>query len=204
MATYGQLANRIVDELSRSDTSITALVQTQVLSAVDFYATQRFWFNEKESTLTTSSSLAVYAFPADMLEIDSVVIHDSGVKTELSPTTIQRMNAKDSGRDFGKPCEYATYAQQFRLHPVPTSTFTFVISHQYRPATLSASTDSNVWTNEAESLIRARATKLLHAIKFKDPESASVCEEWERQELQRLRDQTEKLLGTSVLQGSGF
>ena len=205
MATYGGMANRIISEIARSDTSITADVQAQILSAIEFYASQRFWFNEKESTITTSSSLAVYAFPADMQQIDSVVMWDSsGTKIDLGPKTFHEINGMDSGRDFGKPSWYATYAQQFRLYPVPNGTFTFVVSHQYRIATLSASTDTNAWTNEAESLIRARATKLLHAIKFKDPESASVCEEWERQELERLRMQTEKLLDTGVLRGSGF
>lgn len=204
MATYGAMVNRIVEELPRGDTSITAIVQAQLLSAVEFYTNERFWFNEKQTTLTTSSSLAYYAWPTDLIEIDQVIAHDAaGTKYELEPVSFQRMNASDPGNTFGQPCYYSTYGKQFRLYPVPDATYTFVVSHQFSPATLSATTDTNAWTTEAEALIRARTLKLC-AAKFKDFDAARLYEEAERQELDRLKRQTEKLLSTNELQGSGF
>lgn len=204
MATFGAMINRIVEELPRGDTSITAIVQAQLLTAVEFYTNERFWFNEKQTTLTTSSSLAYYAWPTDLIEIDQVTAYDSsGTSYELEPITYQQMSARDYGNTFGQPFWYSTYGKQFRLYPVPNGTYTFVVSHQYSPATLSASTDSNPWTTDAETLIRARTLKNC-AARFKDFDAARLYEEMERQELDRLKRQTEKLLSTNELQGSGF
>ena len=205
MATYGAVVNRIVEELPRGDTSITAIVAQQMLSAIEFYTNDRFWFNEKQTTLTTSSSLAYYAWPSDMIEIDSVVAFDAaGTKYELEPMSYQQMNIADAGNNFGQPYWYSTYGKQFRLLPVPDATFTFVVSHQYSPATLSATTETNAWTTEAEALIRARTSKNLCAIRFKDYDAARMYAEVEREEYRRLKDQTEKLLGTGEICGSGF
>lgn len=205
MATYGAVVNRIIEELPRSDSSITAIVSQNLLSAIDFYTTDRFWFNEKQTTLTTSSSLAYYAWPTDLLEIDSVVVFDTGGTTyELEPMDFKSMNALDGGTTFGRPIWYSTYNKQFRLYPRPDATYTFVVSHQYAPATLSATTESNVWTTEAESMIRARTKYLLAAGKFKDADSASFYKAIEQEEYNRLKDQTEKLLNVGTLTGSGF
>lgn len=203
MATYGAVVQRIIDELPRGDTSITAIVQQQLLSAIDFYTTDRFWFNEKQTTLTTSSSLAYYSYPSDLLETDSVVIFNGGNKYTLDPMTYQEMDAIDSGTSFGRPCWYSTYGKQFRLYPVPNATYTFIVSHQYTIATLSASTETNAWTTEAESLIRARTLKLCSA-RFKDRDSAQMYQMLEDQEYARLKAQTDKLLGTGVILGSGL
>lgn len=205
MATYGAVVNRVIEELPRSDSSITAVVQAALLTAADFYTNERFWFNEKQTTLTTSSSLAYYAWPSDLIETDSVLCTDSaGTKYELEPVSFQEMNAFDPGNAYGQPCYYSTYNKQFRLYPVPDATYTIIVSHQYAPATLSASTDTNPWTTEAEALIRARTLKYLAGVRFKDYEAAKVYEEMERQELERLKKQTEKLLGVGTLSGSGF
>ena len=205
MATYGAVVNRIVDELPRGDASITAVVAQQLLDAVSFYTTDRFWFNEKHTTLTTSSSLAYYSWPSDLLEIDSVVVSDTGgTEYELEPMDFKSMNALDGGTTFGRPIWYSTYNKQFRLYPVPDQTYTFVVSHQYSPATLSATSDTSVWTVEAESLIRARTKYLLSAGRFKDAEGASFYKSLEQEEYTRLKDQTEKLLNTGKLVGSGF
>ena len=204
MATYGAVVNRIVEELPRGDTSITAIVAQQMLSAIEFYTNERFWFNEKHTTLTTSSSLAYYSWPVDMIEIDSVVAFDSGgTKYELDPISYQEMNARDYGTNFGQPYWYSPYGQKFRLYPVPDATYTIVVSHQYSPATLSASTDTNPWTTEAEALIRARTLKNC-AARFKDYDAAQMYQQMESQEYTRLKNQTEKLLGTNDLCGSGF
>lgn len=205
MATYAAMVNRIVEELPRGDTSITAIVQQELLDSISFYTKERFWFNEKQTTLTTSSSLAYYSWPSDLLEVDSVIVFDTGgTKYELKPMDFKQMDRKDGGQVFGRPIWYSTYNKQFRLYPVPDATYTFVVSHQYAPATLSASTETNVWTVEAESLIRARTKAMLAGGRFKDFDAAQAYRMIEADELQRLKDQTEKLLGTNQLAGSGF
>lgn len=73
MATYSGAVDYIISQLGRGgETSITANVQQEVLNAIDYYSTTRFWFNEYTTKLTTSSSLAYYPLPADLQQIDSV------------------------------------------------------------------------------------------------------------------------------------
>ena len=196
MATYGETVTLIISELARSDTSITDFVQRQVLSAVDFYSTQRTWFNEAHATLTTSSSLATYALPTDCLEIDSVTYTYNGTRYEIDPQNYAVMNERDPGTVFSMPCEYAMFAETLRLYPVPNRTYTIAIAYQKRLATLSASTDTNGWLTHGEELIRARAEKVICALRFRDFDGARIAEEAEIRALARLVAQTEKLLST--------
>ena len=63
-------------------------------------------------------------------------------------------------------------------------------------STLSASTESNAWTNEALNLVAARTEKLVCARKFKDYDAAKVYEMAEMQELERLKQRTERYLSS--------
>lgn len=199
MATYGSLVAQIISEMGRSETSLTANVETEVLAAIDFYETQRFWFNEGATTLTTSSSLAYYSWPTDLLEVDAVTAYDNGVRYELEPWAYKDLNQVDTGQDFSLPVAYAMFNSSFRLYPCPNKTYTVVVDYQKRLATLSASTDSNAWTNQASQLIKAHTKAALAANRWKDFEAAQAWAVVEERELERLRLQTEKLLATGKI-----
>lgn len=204
MGTLASMNARIIAELGRSDTSMSDIVTAQILSSIEHYQTTRFWFNEVQATLTTSSSLAYYAWPADMLELDSMNITVNSRKYILKPMTYQQMDWLDLNQVFGYPDWYSTYAQQFRLYPVPNATFTIVLSYQKKFTTLSAGADSNVWTNEAERLIRIKTEKDLLALRYHDFDAAMALDVAERQALDQLLLQSDKLLGSGSLQGSGW
>lgn len=199
MATYGETVTLIISELARSDTSITDFVQRQILSAVDYYATQRTWFNEGLVTLTTSNSLGLYALPTDVLEIDGMTYTKSGTKYEITRQNYAVMNAKDNGKVYSQPCEYAIFSETLRLYPVPNATYTIAIAYQKRLATLSASTDTNGWLTHGEELIRSRAQKMIYALRFQAFDMARICEEAETRALARIVAQTEKLLSTGTI-----
>lgn len=199
MGTYGSIVSDIISETGRGDVSVTSNVEQAVLAAIDYYETQRFWFNEGSTTITTSSSLAYYAWPTDMLEIDSVVAYSNGTRYELDPWIYADMNSVDTGQDFSMPVAYSMFNQMFRLYPCPNKTYTMVVDYQKRLSTLSASTDSNAWTNTAAPLIKARAKASLAANRWKDFDAAASWHQVEENELERLRLQTEKLLGTGKI-----
>jgi hypothetical protein len=196
VSTYGGIVRDVISELGRSDTSITSFAEQAVLNAIDHYAVERFWFNEGSGAITTSASLATYAWPTDMMEVDSVMATYSGSRYELEPMRYADLNALDTGRDFSQPVSYALFNGNFRFYPVPNATYTVSVDYQKLITTLSASTDSNAWTTYAEVLIRNRAKAQLAAGRYKDFDSAQAWHQMEENELDRLRLQTEKLLGT--------
>lgn len=200
MATYSGAVDYIISQLGRGgETSITANVQQEVLNAIDYYSTTRFWFNEYTTKLTTSSSLAYYPLPADLQQIDSVLITISGSQYELTPRNYAVLDALDLGSTFGQPTDYAIWAEQFRLYPIPTATYTFIISGQKRLATLSATSDTNAWLTHGLEMICSRVQKTMNAIRYKNSSLAAACAQVEADAYERLLSQTEKLVSTGTI-----
>lgn len=202
MATYGGAVAYLLTLLKRSDTSITAAAEQEILNAIEFYAAQRFWFNEGAYTFTTSSSLATYAFPADIMEIDSVTYTLNGRRWPLEQENNAVLDQWDGGGEFGQPRIYSVWAENFRLYPVPNATYTVGVLYQKRLATLSVSTDTSAWTTHGLELITRRAGKQLLATRYEDNQGAMAWQQLEDQALGRLEHQTEKLIGTGRIESS--
>lgn len=211
MATFDGLVVRIIDELSVGarlqegdlprPVSRTE-VEREILKACEFYSTARFWFNEASGTLTTSSSLATYSWPTDLMEIDSVTLTQSGSRYSLRQVGYAQMEALDSGQDFGPPTSFAMWAEQLRLYPVPAATYTIAIAYQKRLPTLSVTSDTNAWTTVAQDLIASRVISRISAGRLRDPQRAQIFQLIEMQELQRLLQQNEKTASSGRIASS--
>ncbi len=195
MGTFGSEVNRVINELGRADPSMTAIVEAEFQSAILHYESTRFWFNQGSYTFTTSASLANYTWPADFLGPESVMYWDSGTKYPLEERNYYSLNEMDTGQDFSSPVMYALFSQQFRLYPVPQKTYTVVVDYQKKLITLSASTDTNAWVDQASELIRSRVKATLAAGRYKDFDAAQVYHMQEENALDRLLFQTDKYLG---------
>lgn len=152
---------RIIAELHRSD--VAAVVGGYINDAISHYQRFRFWFNETSATQNTADGTATYAWPSDFVELDSLTITANSTiskMTQLSPSEIDERYFNTTTK--GIPYHFANYKQQFRLYPTPNGTYTLT---QYYVKSFTAlatgSATSNVWTTEAEELIRTRAKKLL-------------------------------------------
>ena len=198
MATFGEAVDLILTEIARTDSSITVVTEREYRKAVEHYAQKRFWFNEGRISFTASNTIyyPMSAFSATMLEIDQVSTTIGGTVVMLQPKTHQELNEIDASGQTGNPVFWALFAEQIRIYPklASGSTKQINIDGHRKLATLSASTDSNVWTTEAIDLISARVEKHLMAKKFNNPERAAVYAEVEREELQKLEQRTERLL----------
>lgn len=200
MATYGQAVDQILSELAKTETSITSFVQQELLQAVDFYSTTRFWFNETNIQFVTSLSSVYYPLGASgALEIDSVVITIGGIKYDLREENYAVLNELDLGNTFGQPTRYAWWMENVRLYPVPNASWTVDVSYQQRFATLSASGDSNAFLTHGLEMIKARVHKNLNAIRYDNPSKARAAEMIENNAYTRLILQTEKLLMTGKI-----
>ena len=70
MSTFGALKTRIADELNRSD--LTSQIASAVPRAIEYYARERFDFNEGRSTASTVVDNQYVDFPDGLRVVDEV------------------------------------------------------------------------------------------------------------------------------------
>lgn len=208
MSTLGAMADRIEDELARTD--LTTQIHKAIRSAVSYYERKAFYFNEAQFTLTTSSSQEYYGL-SDNANIPSVGAIDS-VRITVGSTryTLEKRDfayidqISSSTSTVGDPTDYAYYAQQFRFYPVPNAARTIVVSGITKTTTLSATGDTNYWVTEGEELIRSRATWDLYKHVIKDREQAEDWKETELEALAALRGDDAERLSTWRFRPTAF
>ena len=200
---YGTLQNRIADELSRSD--LAAQIRNAVQSAIAFHESERFWFNEGESTAATAAGTQAYAVPADFLEADALTLTASGNRHPLTMRPWAWMRDIDvAAASRGRPGDWAYYADDIWLYPVPDGVYTLTLSYLKRLAALSASGDTNAWMTFGEELIRARAKADIFAHVLRDYDEALAMKQLETEALANLRVKSAKKLSSGRLLPTGF
>ena len=203
MATYGEAVDLILTELSRSDTSITAVVEREFIKAIEYYATERFWFNEARISFTASNTIyyPLANLSANMVEIDQLSATINGTVCDLMPATHSELQSMDASGATGQPTHWAIFAEQIRLYRKAASGSTYQIDLMGTKelASLTASTQSNAWTTEALNLIAARVEKVVSARKFKDFDAAQMYAVAEEQELAKLQQRTERLISSGKI-----
>ena len=189
MPSFATMEARIIAELQRSD--LATFVDDAINDAINHYTRYRFWFNETSATQNTASGTAVYAWPTDFVMLDSLVITVSGTTYPLRQVSPREIDEWNSTTSTGVPTCFAEYKSQFRLYPTPNATLTLT---QYYVKSFTAlttgSASSNVWTTEAEELIRTRAKKLLAGMYLNDLNLASYLDTHERDLFDGLQRQT--------------
>lgn len=198
MASFVTMQRRILGELQRSElnTAVSPLtlspIQMAIIDAVNHYQRFRFWFNETSATQNTVAGTATYNWPSTMVQLDSLVITVNSRLYTLTQVTPREIDDMYNNASFqGQPTVFAEYAQQFRLYPTPDAVYTLTQYFLKNYTTLSADVDTNVWTTEAEELIRTRAKKLLAAQYLQDlPTLVPALQAHEQDVLAGLQRQT--------------
>jgi hypothetical protein len=170
VATLATLKARIATEINRGD--LTTPIADAITTAIRFYRSKRFEFNEKQTSFNTTASQAAYNttvvvgttnIPDDIGEIDSIRATVNGRLYLLEPMNfaeLQELSTTTTTR--GQPTRFAWYAQTLHLYPIPDATYAILISHQQRQDAPANDADgTTVWTNDAEPLIRARVKKMI-------------------------------------------
>lgn len=156
--TFGAIKTRIADELNRTD--LTSQISLAVISAVEHYERERWWFEETiDATVSTTAAqnYVTNAIITTMAIIDKVQITVGSAKYTLTPISYDEWASQSTSTTSGQPTEYAYYKDRLYLYPTPGSTYTLTISGVQRLTTLSGSSDTNGFTNYCEELIRQRA-----------------------------------------------
>lgn len=201
MATYGTIGTRIADEINRSD--LSSQINNAIQSALLELEGERYWFEDGSATITTVANQTFYALPGDLRdtdfttaladgvtirEIDGAVCNFNNWFQPLRPVTVDWIDTYQIPTYVGQPYYYAFLGEQIRLAPTPSAAYQITIRGHLSPATLSAASDTNVWTINGEPLLRARAKTILHRDVLRDAEEMQFClqaEEMARQALNR-------------------
>ncbi len=207
MSTFLEMQQRIADDLDRSD--LTTQIKKAINRAIKYYESVRFYFQETTGTFTTVANQNSYGtadgLPSTIKEIDYLQITiSSNNKYGLKQKPYQFLTDLDFGSFKGQPSFYAWYQSKIYLYPTPNSTWTVTASFKKSYAELSADSDTNDWTTEAEDLIEARATWWIYKRVIKSKEDADEAKEDEMQALNCLIAKTEQLINSGSLTGTHF
>lgn len=205
MATYGQIEDDIATLLARS--GINSDIRSAILGAIKFYENEPFWFNEDTFKKTLSSSQSLYTLTGSLSLITSILnakITYNGTEYPLRAEQQQELDRIDATTSYELPSRYAIWGNQIRTYPTPNSAYTVTFRAYRKYTTLSASTDTNAWTVNAEELIKARAMWWLGMTRLRNPTLAQASKEIEMQALTTLRRKTNNLTATGKTTPTSF
>lgn len=177
-SNYGTMQHQIADELGDRQDLLSPLsdstlslspIQNAIQAAIAKWERENFYFNElyDSTTLSTVAQQEFYtssdaAIIASMAKMDKVHILVSGNRYFLNPRTWQYLeDISINPTVYGMPVDYAYFAQQLRLYPIPDIAYALTFSGTKRFTALSANSDANPWTQDAEALIRSEAKLIL-------------------------------------------
>jgi len=164
MATYAELKTRIADDFNRTD--IASQIANEITRAITQYERTRFWFNETQAGSSLVVGQSNYAWASlsisDMLVLDAVEVTISGHLEPLCEVSWHEyMDFWRGSTTNGAPQEYALFQDKLWLGPAPAQTYSIDVSYIRSLPALSADSDYNSWTVEAEDLIASRAARMI-------------------------------------------
>lgn len=184
VTNYGQMQTTIAYELGgRSD--LTTQIQNSIQTAIAKWERVRFYFNEVNdingfSTVTNQEyyTSSDYALIGTMAHIDKIHALVSNNRYTLTPRTWQYIeDTAVMPTSMAPPTglsDYCYYASTLRFYPIPDGVYPITLSGTKRFSNLSLSVDSNVWTCDAEALIRCEAKLDLYLNVIKNAEKAQM------------------------------
>jgi len=175
MPTLGELKSEIASDLVRKD--LGAEIDRACIAAHRFYRARRLRFNEARTVMNTAIGQGVYGvssgLPADILEIDSISVDESGWRRLLCQAGSDEIEAMDSPNStHSVPDVWSIRGEELRLWPVPNKAYPLTIFY-LQDLPLPADGASNAWTNQAGDLIKAHAKRIIARDKLRDFEYAA-------------------------------
>ena len=201
MTTFAEIKSRIASELHRTD--LTTEIDRAVKKAVQYYTSQRTYFNESSATFNTVANQVEYTNPATgIVELDLVTMNVNGRTQELTPKPWQELAAQDQTSWAGTPSFYGWRAKSIRLYPRPNAVYTVTLYFLQQFTELSDDSDTNDWITEGEDLIVNRAKIMLYEGNIKaTPNTVMMERSQERENLERIRTRTNQISASGTLQG---
>ncbi len=177
-ATYIVLQQTIADELGDrtdllsplSDSSLASSpIKNAIASAIAKWEREKFYFNEAYTVpwfttvagqeLYTSSDAASIATTPDVDDLNILINANRYTMNKRSWDYLEQMSINPANR--GQPFDWAYFAEQIRLYPIPDAAYPVTASRVTRANALANDSDTNVWTQDGYDLIRSEAKLIL-------------------------------------------
>lgn len=177
MGSYLDMQVRIDDELDRGG-SMYPQIKKAILSAVKYYERKRFYFSESSFTfatvigqeLYTTADAATIATSPNIERLNGLFYGTRVPLIKREWSYIDDISTLTTSR--AQPDDWAYRELSIRLYPIPDAVYTITAYNVPRLTELSADTDENAWTTDAEAMIRARAKWDLVKNVIRGPEMA--------------------------------
>lgn len=205
MASLGDLKARIISETLRDDLADDMAVQFDVIiqKSIDYYAANRWWFNEKKAAVPTVVAQRTVPLPVGFRYLDEVWLRVGGVAFPLQLLQAVEVDelyaASGSG---GQSTAAAVLDTNLYLWPQPTAIWPVEFRYvaDVTPALdYAVDASSNVWTNEGSDLIVARSKLRLYrdylSAQLQDPRVVAANNQ-EQEAYSRLRSEHNRRLTT--------
>ena len=207
MSTFGDMQTRIANELKRTD--LTSEIKLAINDAINDYDGNRFWFNEERdaTAFTTVLGQEFYTVAdapviASMRHIDTATVFVFNSRWVMHFRTPQYMEWQSVNPSWNAiPEDWSYYNETIRLYPIPNGAYPVYLSGtmQIAPTPLSSDNDSNVWTNEAEQLIRYCAKRKMFSDLLRDPDQMQINKALEDNQFNILQSETAKRGGPATI-----
>mgnify|MGYP003641304019 FL=1 len=180
MSTLGIMRTRIASEMKRGDISAGAsTVIDAIVSAIQHFENERFFFNEFNDTTTSASASVTYlslsAFGINLVSVDTMKAVIGTRDYALSKEPWAEIDGKDSGQYYGYPSNYVFHSNTVRLYPPPADNYLLKIAGVRQLMEVSAAaadSATNGWMTDAEEMIRLHAKGNLFRDQLRAPQQA--------------------------------
>lgn len=199
MTMRGTMKADILADLG-DDAFSAAYIEQAIDKAIEFYQQERLFFNESRSyTFTTVASQVWYSSSDDadiglIKELDAVVIETSTYDRQLDYITPEALeNWTDANAADSEPTAFTYYDKKIGLYPIPDDAYTIRLMGLFKVAAPSTDDETdNPWMLDGYDLIRSRVECDIALYRQRDFDFAQALKMREKEELQRLRRETEK------------
>src|SRR5215472_8066189 len=149
---------------------------------------------KRNPQLSTLYGVNQYQFPIDLVAFTRVEITWARtIRLELAPESYGRLRDMDMigpTPPTTYPNTYAYYKGQLYIWPYPVGLYPITFSYRSAPPIAQLAGDVNVWTTQAESMVRHYAEGRINEAVIGDQQMAQLCFDLANQEFLDLQQQT--------------
>lgn len=203
MSTYGAMQDRIADELVRPD--LSDQIRLSIKTAIAFYESKRFYFNEGRATLMTEAQREYYGLPLNFQKAEALSIErTSGHWNPLTLRTWAWVEEQPRyNGNYNCPTDYAVFAGQLRLFRIPDAAYRIQLGYAKSLPDVESASDTNAWFIDGEEIVRlhAKADLLMNVIRGQEAiAEASALKQFEKESADRLLVETSSRLATGSVE----
>ncbi len=204
MSTLKQIRDNILAKLDDGvvQRPMSAQVDTQINSTIDFYENKIFWFSEKVADLTaTAGNRVLGGIPTDfkmLIEPNSLVVLLSDIKYPLYHITPLEYDAIDQNSQ-GLPRWFTFREGNIELMWIPDQDYDFKLFYRKKYVDLVLDGDTNDFTDNTPRLIEYRTLSDLLFDFREDDVRGGTYSQRAREEFRQIQNETYNRTSTGIL-----